>query len=730
MQRLVRMLSATAALAAAVAVVSAQSGAVTVTIDAAASKHAINPNVYGLAYATTTQLADLNVPLNRYGGNNTSRYNWQLNADNRGQDWYFESIGDTSATAGQRGDDFVTTTRAGHAQPMITIPIIDYIATLGSNRGKLASYSIAKYGPQTGNDSQWYADAGNGVRSSDGASITWNTPTDADVANSNLIQRGWLSHLVTRWGLAVNGGVRYYILDNEPSLWHSTHRDVHPTGAGMDEMRDKSLTYAREVKNADPGALVVLGEEWGWLGTKLSGYDQWYGSTHGWTDWSLLPDRSSHGQMDYLPWLLQQMQQQSAADGRRLVDVLTAHYYPQGGEFSDDTSSAMQISRNKSTRSLWDPTYVDTSWIGSVVRYIPQLHDWVNQYYPGTLIGITEYNWGAEGHINGATTQADVLGVFGRESLDLAARWTTPDASTPTYKAIKIYRNYDGQLSTFGDTSVKTTSTSNPDNVSVFGATRTSDGAMTVMVINKIAGSTPVTLSLANFTAGAAAQVWQLTSANAITRLADLAVSGSSVALTVPSQSITLVVIPGSAGSANQPPVAAASATPSSGPTPLTVNFSSAGSNDPDGTITSYAWTFGDGGTASGPSAAHTYATGGTFTATLKVTDNAGATATKSLTITASAPAAPAAPTNLTVTAGATRLVTLRWIDVSNNETGFSVERAVKAKTPSFTAVGSVGVNVTTFSQTVTAGQWVYRVRAYNTNGNSAYSNQATLRVR
>ena len=65
------------------------------------------------------------------------------------------------------------------------------------------------------------------------------TPTDANVANSNLIQRGWIGHLVTRWGLAVNGGVRYYILDNEPSLWHSTHRDVHPTGAAMDEMRDR-----------------------------------------------------------------------------------------------------------------------------------------------------------------------------------------------------------------------------------------------------------------------------------------------------------------------------------------------------------------------------------------------------------------------------------------------------------------------------------------------------------
>ena len=208
MRRLIFPLLSSTAFVVAVAVVSAQNGAVTVTVDAAASKHAINPNVYGVAYATTTQLADLNVPVNRYGGNNTSRYNWQLNADNRGQDWYFESIGDSSSTAGQRGDDFVTTTRAGHAEPMITIPIVEYIAKLGSNRSKLASYSIAKYGAQTGNDSQWYSDAGNGVRASDGVNITWNTPTDANVANSNLIQRGWIAHLVTRWGLAVNGGVR------------------------------------------------------------------------------------------------------------------------------------------------------------------------------------------------------------------------------------------------------------------------------------------------------------------------------------------------------------------------------------------------------------------------------------------------------------------------------------------------------------------------------------------
>ena len=83
--------------------VRAQNPTANLTVDVNANRRAINPNVYGLAYASTAQLLDLNVPLNRYGGNNTSRYNWQINGDNRGQDWYFESIGDTSAVAGERG---------------------------------------------------------------------------------------------------------------------------------------------------------------------------------------------------------------------------------------------------------------------------------------------------------------------------------------------------------------------------------------------------------------------------------------------------------------------------------------------------------------------------------------------------------------------------------------------------------------------------------------------------
>jgi len=205
----------------------------------------------------------------------------------------------------------------------------------------------------------------------------------------------------------------------------------------------------------------------------------------------------------------------------------------------------MQLRRNRSTRSLWDPNYIDESWINDRVQLVPRLKTWVNSYYPGTLTGITEYNWGAENHINGATTQADILGIFGREGLDLGTRWTTPDASTPTYKAMKMYRNYDGGKSTFGDVSVSA-SVPNPDNLSAYAALRSSDGKLTVMVISKVlSGSTPVTVNLANYVGTGSAQAWQLTASNAITRLADVALAGNAVNTTVPAQSITLLVISG-----------------------------------------------------------------------------------------------------------------------------------------------------------------------------------------
>jgi PKD repeat protein len=706
----------------------AQNQAVTVNVDASANRHAISPLIYGVAYGTSTTLADLNAPLNRYGGNNASRYNWQLNADNRDFDWYFESIADTSSVAGERGDTFISQSKVANAQAMLTLPMLDWVAKLGANRSKLASFSQAKYGAQTGNDAQWYPDAGNGVLKATGQNITGNDPNDANVPNNTTIQQGWVQHLVSQWGTASGAGLKYYILDNEHSIWHSTHRDVHPIGATMDEIRQRVIDYATMVKGVDPAATVVGPEEWGWSGYFYSGYDQQYGAAH---NWCCYPDRAAHSNWDYLPWLLDQLHQNEVATGKRLLDVFSVHWYPQGGEFGNDTSTTMQQLRNKSTRSLWDPNYVDATWINDKVQLIPRIRNWVATYYPGLQTAITEYNWGAESHINGATTQADIYGIFGRESLDMAARWTTPDPSTPTYKAMKIWRNYDGNKSTFGETSVAA-SVPNPDNLSAFAATRAGDGAMTVMVISKVlSGSTPVTVNLANFAASGVAQAWQVTSANAITRVADVNFTGSSFAVSVPAQSITLYVVAG--GTPNSPPTAVIDANPTSGTVPFAVSFSGAGSNDTDGSIASYAWTFGDGGTASGVSTSHTYTAAGSYTAKLTVTDNRGGSGSATVPISANADTSTInAPSGLSGSASKPGTMSLRWTDNSNNEQGFYVERA-PSSTGVFTRIAQTAANATTYSGSgVPSGTYLFRVQAFNlsTGKVSGYSNLVSVKVK
>jgi hypothetical protein len=526
--------------AAAVTVVT--NAAISIGVDVLKNRHVISPLIYGVAFAGSSNwIADLNAPVHRSGGNSETRYNWELNAHNHAADWYFESIADDGSSApAASADDFVAQSKGGGAGAALTIPMIGWPPKLGSQRGKLASFSIAKYGQQADHDWQWFPDAGNGVISNSSAYITGNDPSDASFATNSTFQRAFVQHLTNRWGLSTNGGVRYYLMDNEVSIWQSTHRDVHPVGPTMQEIRDKFFDYAGMVKSVDSSAIICAPEEWGWSGYFYSGYDQQYGGLHG---WSYLPDRSTNGGWDYCPWLLDQFRQQATNTNQRLLDYFTLHCYPQSGEFGSDVSTSMQLLRNQSTRSLWDTNYVDQSWINTVVMLIPRMKNWVAAYYPGTKIGVTEYNWGAESHINGATAQADIFGIFGREGLDLATRWTTPTNTSPTYKAMKMYRNYDGNKSGFGDTSVAA-SGPNPDLVSTFGAVRSSDGALTVMAINKqMLASAPATVGFTNFLPNGTAQVWRLTSANAITRLSDIAFIGGSFTNTLPPQSITLFVL-------------------------------------------------------------------------------------------------------------------------------------------------------------------------------------------
>ncbi|WDZ85325.1 ThuA domain-containing protein [Micromonospora cathayae] len=81
-------------------------------------------------------------------------------------------------------------------------------------------------------------------------------------------------------------------------------------------------------------------------------------------------------------------------------------------------------------------------------------------------------------------------------------------------------------------------------------------------------------------------------------------------------------------------PIAAASADPTSGASPLTVTFSSAGSRDPDGGALTYAWAFGDGGTSTEANPTHTYTTAGDYTAQLTVTNPKGRTAVANVLVT------------------------------------------------------------------------------------------------
>ncbi len=369
-----------------------------------------------------------------------------------------------------------------------------------------------------------------------------------------------MQHFVSTYGGAsTSNGIKYYILDNEPSLWYSTHRDVHPNPPTYQEMYNKIVAYATAIRAADPNAKIVGPEEWSWWAMYFSGFDQ----ANGWG--AANSDYNTHGQTYYYPWLLQQLHAYKQQTGTKLLDVLTVHCYNGAPDGSDDSLSGQQY-RNRETRILWDPTFQDPSWYGDigingrVMNWIPTLKAMVSQYDPGLEIGCTEYNWGDEPKLNGATTQADVLGIYGREGFDLATRWTvakntstTPTTYYVTYLASQIYRNYDGNDSTFGDTSVAA-SVANPDDLSAFAAVRDSDGALTVMVINKQQGSTPVTLNLANFAASGAVQAWQINSASqtSIARLADLSVTNNSLSTTVPSQSITLFVIP-SGGTASAP---------------------------------------------------------------------------------------------------------------------------------------------------------------------------------
>lgn len=513
-------------------------------VDAGSVSHTIPDTIYGVNFVDAATAQELRVPVNRWGGNAATRYNWQNDTSNRASDWFFENIPNENANPGalpdgSSSDRFVEQNRATGTNSLLTVPLIGWTP---QDRQVRCGFSVSLYGSQQYTDPS-RPDCGNGV-SNNGSNISGNNPADTSTAIGPPFIQAWLQHLVGKYGSAGQNGVRFYALDNEPMLWYKTHRDVHPDPVGYDEIRDLTYAYGSAVKSVDPQAQVMGPAVWGWSAYFFSAIDAASGN------WSNPPDQNAHGGVPFIPWYLEQMKQYEQSQGTRILDYLDLHYYPQapGVTLSTAGDASTQQLRLRSTRALWDPTYIDESWIGNAspggaVQLLPRMREWVNNYYPGTKLAITEYNWGGLEHINGALAQADVLGIFGREGLDLATLWDPPTLAQPGAFAFRMYRNYDGQGSAFGDQSV-VASSSDQEVLSVYAARRSSDGALTVIVVNKSGSAQNSTLQLSGVTA-ASGQVYRYDAGNlqAIQHLADEPVQSNTITMDYPANSITLLVI-------------------------------------------------------------------------------------------------------------------------------------------------------------------------------------------
>ena len=594
------------------------------TVDAGNQTHAINPLVYGMnGYFLDAASAKIASPgVVRWGGDDVSRYNYKTKWTNTATDWYFENYqGAGSMFGGGAFNDFVTSNNSVGAASLGTVPVLGWV----SNSTNACSFPQPAYPNQVNpsgnppfNDynglscgAGYYADGFDSCNSSGGCSIYGSDtiaaitsipepPPDITAASTpapgavtaawadSTWQGGWVNDMLTTFGSAAGGkGVSIWDLDNEPTWWSAVHRDVHPVPFTYDEVTNNGIGTALAIKIADPTAQVsgpVIDDWWAYF---YSMQDIWNGYDTGpcYEPWDDPTDREAHGGVPLIEYYLKQFNNYSQSYGVRLLDYLDIHGYfapsfnGNSVAFTTAGDSLEQHARLNGTRVFWDPTYTDPNYIqpnyitdsnftpscspaAQAPQLIPMLQTWVANGYPGTKTSIDEYNFGGLESINGAVTQADILGIFGRQGLDMSALWPTNAYNTqgPGNYAFAMYRNYDlaNDGATFGNMALPSTSSSAgadaEGQLSVYGALRTSDNAVTVMVINKTYGDLTSTLTLKNFkTSSTTAQAYLYSNANLNAIVAEPNVTvtppasggtASTIAAKFPAQSITLLVVP------------------------------------------------------------------------------------------------------------------------------------------------------------------------------------------
>jgi hypothetical protein len=510
-------------------------GDVTFAVDATQA-HPISRFVYGtnvddyiwppLKNVWTTTAKNLTV--GRAGGNSWTAYNWENNATNAGSDYQYANYaylggGETSGEAMRMRVDAA---RKAGASELVTIPIQGWVAADKSGAVDPGATDLTQ---------RFRATKANKGSARAYPPIT----TDAVVYEDELV--AWIE---SQFPAARTDPERtiFYSLDNEPDAWASTHKEVQKTPLTYAELTKKNAEMATMIKRVAPGAAVF-----GFVSYGFNGY----------VNLQSAPDANGR---DFTEYYLDQMKAAETANGGvRVVDALDLHYYPEAtGDGQRITlnqtatqSAGLVGARLQAPRSLWDASYVETSWITSYLNnkglaLIPRMTAKIAQHYPGTRLAFSEYDFGGGDHVSGGIAQADALGIFGRDGVFAAMHWPL-DANhlSFTYGGFAMFRNYDGKSSAFGDVSVSA-QTSDAARTSVYASTDAKvPGRMVLVALNKTSGPLKASVKITFGSKLTRASAYELTGASSTPRAVATPPTPTCQAfvVTLPAMSVTTIAL-------------------------------------------------------------------------------------------------------------------------------------------------------------------------------------------
>ncbi len=513
----------------------------TARIDIAKPLNKISEGIYGVAEWPKEKREAYRIPILRWGGNPSSRYNWKLNVDAAGADWFFKNRGKLITDLADTG--YLKSIKENQeigATCYLTIPMTGWVAKDDNSY----SFSVKKYGPQKATE-PGYPDIGNGVKAN-GKFVTDNDANDAAIKSTPGFVGEAVRFVADKAGNAAAKGVKYWVLDNEPMLWYQTHRDVCPQPLSYADLWGKTLQYGEAIKKADPTCKVAGFCSWGYQDLFYSAVDR------GKDNYGKKADYEAHNQVGLAEWYLKKCADYKKDNKKSLVDVMDVHWYPQGKIKGQDAylgkgmDPELNAYRLRSVRDLWDPYYTQESWILDVskepVALIRRVKKWIRERNPGMEFCLGEYNFGGSDNITGGLAQSDVFGVLAREGVDLAFIWNKPEGTQEL--GWQLFRNYDGAKNGFGDIFLDMPREPDNKDLSVYPAKRSKDEAITISLVNKnLNGPCELTLDVGRLKG--MMRIWRFDQNN-LEKVVEVG-SGKSVdgtiKLTLPAASASMVVI-------------------------------------------------------------------------------------------------------------------------------------------------------------------------------------------